>query len=311
MKPIRTIKFAARQTGLSVQLIRMWEKRYGAVKPARAPNNRRLYTEEDVERLRLLREATQAGHGISQIAQARLPQLRSLVQEAAGSPPRLARKGAPDAEALAACITQALAAIRDLDRQRLQGVLDRCATELGSPAALQKFISPLARQIGEWWRAGELNIAHEHFATNEITSFLEAFARPYAENLVAPHLVMATPSGQLHELGAIIVLAAARSHGWRTTYLGPALPVEELAGALGRLQPRAVGLSIVYPPDDAALQQDLRKLPTFLPPGCALLVGGESASAYADLLCEIKAIHVRELEDLFPVLDKLQRTPRL
>src|SRR6187401_11396 len=92
MKPIRTIKFAARQSGLSVPLIRMWEKRYGAVKPRRAANNRRLYTEEDVERLRLLREATQAGHSISQIAQARLPQLQSLVQEAAGSPPRPAAK---------------------------------------------------------------------------------------------------------------------------------------------------------------------------------------------------------------------------
>jgi MerR family transcriptional regulator, light-induced transcriptional regulator len=310
MKPILSIKVVARQTGLSEQLIRMWEKRYNVVQPARAANNRRLYTQEDVERLRLLREATQAGHSISQIAHASVAELQRLVADV-GQQSMAAEQARPvraAADAVAEFTQQAIAAIRSLDRRRFTHTLDRAAVELGSPAVLQKFISPLATQIGDLWRAGELNIAHEHFATETITDFLNAFARPFSEQTIAPHLVLATPTGQHHELGAIVVAAAARSHGWRTTYLGASLPVEELAGALSRLHPRAVGLSVVYPPDDAALQRDLRKLHQLLPEGCALLVGGDSASSYIELLDELKAIHVRSLQELYPVLDQLQRS---
>jgi DNA-binding transcriptional MerR regulator len=249
MKPILSIKVVARQTGLSEQLIRMWEKRYKVVHPERAPNNRRLYTEEDVERLRLLRAATQAGHSISQVAHASVAQLQRLVQDAAGhaQPPEQGNSSRPVADAIAEFTAQAIAAIGELNRSRFTSTLDRAAVELGSPAVLQKFISPLASHIGDLWRAGELNIAHEHFATETITDFLNAFARPFAEDSAAPHLVLATPTGQHHELGAIVVAAAARSHGWRSTYLGASLPVEELAGALTRLRPRAVGLSVGLP----------------------------------------------------------------
>ena len=308
MKPVRTINFVARQTGLSVQVIRVWEKRYGAVQPVRADNNRRLYTEEDVERLQLLREATQAGHAIGQIATSSLEELQRLVHEtpAIRAPGR--SNGAQNEEAINALTEQALACIGDLDKRAFLKLLDRAAVELGSPAVLQRFIAPLAERVGELWRDGTFTIANEHFATAHITDFLATFARPYAENMSAPHLVLATPPGQLHELGAVIVAAAARSHGWRTTYLGAALPVEEIVGALRNLQPRAVGLSIVYPPDDAALRRDLEKLRELLPADCALVIGGRSSSGYSDLLREIKAIEVSQLTDLYPVLDRLQRS---
>jgi DNA-binding transcriptional MerR regulator/methylmalonyl-CoA mutase cobalamin-binding subunit len=310
MKPVRTINVVARQTGLSVQVIRVWEKRYGAVTPVRADNNRRLYTEEDVERLRLLREATQAGHAISQIATASLEELQRLMSSVQASPVVTARARAEDnAELVRELTDAALASITVLDAKSFLKLLDRAAVELGSPAVFQRFIAPTAERVGELWRAGDLSIAHEHFATRHITDFLATFARAFAENVNAPHLVLATPPGQLHELGAIIVAAAARSHGWRTTYLGAALPVEEMVGALRNLQPRALGLSIVYPPDDAALRSDLAKLRELLPKECALLIGGRSSSGYTDLLRKIKAIEVATLEDLYPVLDTLQRTP--
>jgi len=307
MKPVRTIKFVARHTGLTIHTIRIWEKRYGAVQPVRASNNRRLYTEEDVERLRLLRDATVSGHAIGQIANAPLRELKRLVQDSGSTPPTArGSRGKEIDKAAEALLEAAAAAITALQAERFGKLLDRAAVELGSPGVLQKFIAPLAERVGDLWRAGEMTIAHEHFATNNITEFLAHFARPYAENVSAPHLVMATPTGQLHELGAIIVAAAARSHGWRTTYLGAALPVEEFAGALENLQPRAVGLSIVFPPDDTALRRDLRKLGKLIPGDCALLIGGRSAGAYADIAREIKATYLERLGDLFPVLESLQ-----
>ena len=311
MRPVRTIKLVARQTGLSVHTIRVWEKRYGAVRPVRATNNRRLYSDEDIERLKLLRQATMAGHSISQIAQSTAAELRRLLRDDLttrnsdrGTEPRKEHSVADD------LIAAALRATERLDLADLRDLFDRAAVELGQPAMLHKFVAPFAMEVGERWRKGDLNVAHEHFATSTLTVFLAGFARPYPPGSSAHHFVIATPTGQLHELGAIIVAAAAQSHGWRATYLGSSLPIEELVGAATQLKARAIGLSIVFPPDDALLTQDLLKLPKLLPPDCAVIVGGRSVRTYAETLEQINAFQVNSLEELYPVLDSLQQTKR-
>ncbi|MDQ6624254.1 MAG: MerR family transcriptional regulator, partial [Verrucomicrobiota bacterium] len=128
MKPLRTITFVARQTGLSIHAIRVWEKRYGAVRPVRAANNRRLYTEEDVERLRLLHEATLAGHAISQVANASIAELASLVRESSAAPAGLEKKRRrqidQDIESL---MRAALAEIVQFDARRFSKVLEQAA----------------------------------------------------------------------------------------------------------------------------------------------------------------------------------------
>ena len=308
MRPVRTITLVARQTGLSVHTIRVWERRYGAVRPVRARNKRRLYSEEEVERLRLLRQATMAGHSIGQIARSSVAELRRLLRDdltTRNSDPRAT--GRQERGIYDDLIAAALRATERLDSTDLRDLLDRAAVELGSPAMLHNFVAPFAEQVGERWRKGELNVAHEHFATSIIASFLSNFARPYPLGSSAHHLVLATPTGQLHELGAIIAAAAARSHGWRATYLGSSLPMEELIGAARRLKPRAIGLSIVFPPDDDLLRQDLLKLPKLLPPNCAVIAGGRSVDGYTDVLRKIKGIPVATLAELYPILDALQR----
>ncbi|MDQ6626185.1 MAG: MerR family transcriptional regulator [Verrucomicrobiota bacterium] len=310
MKPLRTIKLVARETGLSAHAIRVWERRYGAVRPERSGNNRRLYSEADIEKLRLLAQATAAGHSIGQIAQSTPAELRRLVREEVSVPSSSIGNTRREVHnSTGDLMVAALRAIERLDSADFRDLLDRAAVELGSPAMLQKFIAPLASEIGERWRKGDLNIAHEHFATGIITQFLTNFARPYPGGK-ALHLVIATPTGQLHELGAIVVAAAARSHGWRTTYLGSSLPMEEFIGAARRLEARAVALSIVFPPDDETLAADLLKLPKLLPKDCAVIVGGRSAGAYSKVLRSIKATEVDTLEGLFPILDSLQRTKK-
>src|SRR3954465_10061633 len=128
MKPIRTIKLVARETGLSVHAIRIWEKRHGAVKPVRTENNRRLYSEEDVARLRLLHEATLAGHTISQIARASLAELQQLVGEKSKGqvPGKGTRATATDATARD-LIAAAVTATEEFDSRGLLKLLDRGA----------------------------------------------------------------------------------------------------------------------------------------------------------------------------------------
>ncbi|MBA2744325.1 MAG: MerR family transcriptional regulator, partial [Chthoniobacterales bacterium] len=143
VQPFRTIKVVARETGLSVHAIRVWEKRYGAVRPVRAGNNRRLYTEQDVERLRLLHEATQAGHSIGQIATASAAELKKLVRQSAhGATPSARSRKQSSENATADLMTAAVRATERLDSADLRDVLDRAAVQLGSPAMLQNFVAP-------------------------------------------------------------------------------------------------------------------------------------------------------------------------
>ena len=91
-EPRHPMKIVVRRSGLTPHVIRVWERRYGAVIPLRTPTNRRLYSDADIERLRVLRHLTHAGHSISHIAQLPMEQLQSLVradtdEEPVGVPP--------------------------------------------------------------------------------------------------------------------------------------------------------------------------------------------------------------------------------
>jgi methylmalonyl-CoA mutase cobalamin-binding subunit len=116
--------------------------------------------------------------------------------------------------------------------------------------------------------------------------------------------VVATPSGQLHELGAVIVASAARNLGWRVIYLGPSLPSAEIAGAALQNRARAVALSIVYPRDDPSLARELDSLKRYLDPEVKILVGGRAAGGYESTLRQMGAQHADEIADVYRILEE-------
>lgn len=301
-----SIRVAAKRTGLSPHVIRIWERRYRAVEPARTGTNRRLYSQGEIERLDLLRQATAAGHTISHIAHLPAVELQALIRQAAApmSPaqPR-ATEGAAPADPL---LADALEAVRRLDTHRLEAALRAGSLQLGSQGLLLKVAAPLARAIGDLWQTGEITAAHEHFASAVIRVFLGALARPFPLSDGAPNLVVATPTGQLHELGAVLVATAAASHGWRVTYLGVSLPATEIAGVAIRNQAKAVALSLVYPADDPFLPGELENLRRLLPLEISILTGGRAAAAYGAVLEKIGTKPAGSLESLYATLDALR-----
>lgn len=301
--PIRAV---ARLTGLSEHVIRIWEQRYAAVEPARTATNRRLYGQEHIERLILLRQATQGGHGISQVAKLPTGDLRRLAAKAA--PLRDAAPVAkPAAQSAVSFVDECLAAIKALNTPALEEVLKRGARELGALGLLQRVIAPLAQSLGDAWRDGAITAAHEHFATAALRVFLGNAARPFGSLAQAPVLVVATPAGQIHELGALIVSAMAADLGWQVTYLGASLPAAEIAGAALQCQAKAVALSLVYPEDDPRLEGELTLLRESLPAETALLVGGRAVAAYRRLLVRLGAVPIDGLAHLGTVLDGLRK----
>ena len=300
------IKMVSRRTGLTAHVIRIWEKRYAAVEPERTGTNRRLYSDEQIERLSLLRDITQGGHSIGHVAKLPTEKLRELASEAAAANGHTTRS-LTGAATTPSFLDECIAAVKSLDSRALEDSLKRASTELGAQGLLQRVIAPLAQTIGELWRDGIITAAHEHFASAVIRIFLGHAAKPFSGTDNAPVLVVATPTGQIHELGALLVGAAAANLGWHVTYLGASLPAAEIAGAARQNRARAVALSLVYPEDDPRLEGELTRLRELLPPEVTLLAGGRAMPAYHDALGKIGATQIKDLSDLSSTLDDLRK----
>ena len=286
-------------------MIRAWERRYGAVEPHRAETNRRLYSEKDVDRLTLLRRLTQQGHTISQIATLSHDRLRKMAKET-GAEPVTVKTTSKSPEAL---VHECLGAVKVMDAITLEKTLDRAAIELGNQGVLQQVIAPLAHALGELWQEGGLTAAHEHFATAAVRLFLAQASRPFA-SARQPTIIVSTPSGQLHELGALLAGAAAANMGWHVIYLGAGLPAAEIAGAAALNDARAVALSIVYPEDDPSMEKELKRLRQLLAQEVQIVIGGRAAPAYVNAIRGIDATLVKDIPSFTSALNAMRGTGR-
>jgi DNA-binding transcriptional MerR regulator/methylmalonyl-CoA mutase cobalamin-binding subunit len=299
-KPQYTMRAVVRQTGLTPDVIRVWEKRYNAVSPQRTAAGQRVYAEDDVERLQLLRSATLAGHGIGRIANLPVERLRELLEQGEA----VLSESASEAERAFFAqpyLDKCLTAVERLDAEELENTLSRAMVHLGQPSIMDCVLEPLMNRIDELWESGALRIAHEHLASAIIHVFLSSLARHATIEPEAPALIVTTPARQLHEIGALMVAATAAHEGWKVTYLGPNLPAEEIALAAEVNNATAVAVSIVYPGDDAALPDELLKLGELLkllPAPAVLLVGGRAAASYTVTLDVIGAIRIADMQSL-------------
>jgi methylmalonyl-CoA mutase cobalamin-binding domain/chain len=315
------IGVVARRTGLKQDLIRAWERRYGAVTPGRTETRRRFYSDADIERLLLLRRVVSTGRGISQVAGLSTEELEALVEaEAAAAPKQMATPAIPAAipASLAGVAGDDLAegflgrcvgAAQRLDVRELEMQIERASVVFSRTSLIEKVLVPLMQRIGDLWHQGILRPLHEHMASAVVRSFLGAMYGSHQSEPSSPHLVVTTPSRQHHELGALVVAAAAADEGWQVTYLGPELPPEEIAAAALQKGARAVALSLTYPPDDPMLADDLRRLRRLLGSPTILLVGGRVVPSYAGVLAEIGAIRVDSLAELRQHLQTLRSLP--
>ena len=322
--PRHPIGVVARRTGLKQDLIRAWERRYGAVEPGRSETRRRFYSDDDIERLLLLRRVVSGGRAISQVAALGNEELQALIETEPASPysPRTARGSAPGAagdetgaqpsggldEVAEGFLNRSLAAAQRLDVTEMELELERASVLFSRTHLIERVLAPLMTRIGQLWHQGTLRPIHEHMASTVVRSFLGGMKGAYHPEVSAPHLVVTTPPRQRHELGALLAAATAAGEGWQVTYLGPDLPPEEIAAAARQTGARAVALSITYPPDDPLLGDDLRRLRRLLDPETALVVGGLSWPAYSPVLEEIGAFLVDDLGALRRGINKL-RTP--
>lgn len=315
------IQLASKLSGLSQHVIRIWERRYSALSPSRTCTNRRMYCDESVKRLKLLKVLTENGHRIGGVARLSTEELEQLAQ---GTVP--VARPAPDIPADPAppmpvdelvpqtpmaepeqFIDAAIAASKRYDCEGLRRVLLQARLQLGQRGMLHQVICPLIVKVGSNWQHGVMRPSHEHIATAVIRELLLTPVPGCQTPVHAPELVVATPAGELHELGALIVAASARDMGWYVTYLGPNLPVEEIAACAIARQATAVALSVVYPEGCAVIAEKLRVMRRLLPPSMRFIVGGRASDSYRALLPDADIQWVKCLHGLDEALCKNQR----
>jgi len=198
----------------------------------------------------------------------------------------------------------AFRAAQCLDAAELKAVLERAAVSIGVPAFLDQVAAPSIREIGHGWQEGTVSVGQEHLATAVFRRVLGWIIETFEVNQPAARLLVATPAGQHHELGALLAAAAASVEGWDVVYLGADLPAGEILTAARQAGTAAVALSIVRPTTDPALIQDLRTIRQGLPDEVPLFVGG---AAVADQAEKFGATGARALDSLAEFRAELKR----
>lgn len=276
------IQVVVRRTGLTADVLRAWERRYRAVEPVRSSSGRRLYSDDDIERLRLLKRATGAGRSIGQVATLGTDELADIVRDdevQEAEAPRVEAAG-QDQSSADRHVDGAMKAVADLDVVALEVVLERAAVSLSAAEFVEDVVGPLLQRIGDGWHAGELTVAHEHAASAVIRRVVGALLSASHGAEGAPVIVVATPSGEQHEFGAMMVAVLAATVGWRVVYLGPDCPADSIAAAVEHQTPRLVALSVVSAGNVAGEIAALRSL---LPKDVTLVLGGSGFTAEMEI----------------------------
>ncbi len=167
--------------------------------------------------------------------------------------------------------------------------------ELSQPHLMEQLIAPLMHWIGESWRLGSIRIGQEHMATAVIKRFLSELISSWKTIGRGPGIVITTPAGEMHEVGALVAAVAAKAEGWRPIYLGPNMPDEEIAHTAIAVDAKAIALSVVYSGDVEGILEELRALQRFLPGHIRVLLGGRMAGTLLDQVPELNGDVVSDM----------------
>ena len=290
---LHPIQVVTRRTGISADVLRVWEKRYAVVTPVRSTSGRRLYSDDDIERLRLLVQATHTGRTIGQVAGLPAAALVALLED--GSRPQRPRQSGTDGatsappSAAADFLDACTVAIGEFDGVALDLLLRRAIVALSADDFLDAVVVPLVEYLESHVLDGSLRRSHGHLAHAVLRRVLDHVVATATAPLASRDLVVGLLGGHARELDALIIAATAASDGWRVTYVGPGVPVEDIAETLDHVDARVLALSVSAAPGDRLIPRELRRLRTLLPPRVEFLVVGTSADVQRAALAETSA----------------------
>ncbi|MCB1973006.1 MAG: MerR family transcriptional regulator [Burkholderiaceae bacterium] len=272
--PCYSIAAVERDTGLSKDTLRVWERRYGFPQPVRDAAGDRSYPAEQVERLRTICRLMDAGHRPGRIVALAPDALQALLPLAPPPAPMDAVRMAGDGTAL----EPYLALVGRHDVQGLRGQLGQALLRMGLEAFVVRLVAPLTTAVGEAWMQGRFQVFEEHLYTECLTGVLrQAIAGvPPPAGGAAPRVLLTTFVQEAHGLGLLMAEALLALEGCQCLSLGPQTPVAEIARAAQAAQADIVALSFSASMAGPLAQAGLRELRGLLPAGVALWAGGQA-----------------------------------
>ncbi len=274
--PIRAV---SRLTGIGIDTLRAWERRHGAVTPTRDDRGR-LYTDADIARLRLLRDAVEHGHTIGRLAGLTDAELRHLADTAGVSTVSEVaptRRTPVDTTALTA-------ALQKYDATAIDQQISRLASVLPPLELLRDVLMPVLARVGDDWHRGPARIAHEHLMSATIRNILGSFLRLYARPEASARLLFATLAGERHEIGTLGAAMLAASSGLGVAYLGPDLPAREIVESVTPAGAQVLVLGLTATSAGKASERELRTIVRDLPKEVELWAGGRGAARHASII---------------------------
>jgi len=258
----------AERTGIAPDTLRAWERRYGEPEPVRLESGHRRYTEKHVRRLRRVAEAIALGHRPSKLLRMSDRAIDALLAEAAAQDkPR--------------SFNRLLDYVAEYRRAPLRRELRRYAKDMTPEEFIIEILGPLTDQVGRAWADGRLEVRHEHFYSETVEDLLRSLRLAFEANIEqhsrTPPILLATLSGERHDLGLQMAAFLVASCGSRCRILGTETPADEIVHAVAETGARALGISVSLASGGPAMDRQLRELRAMIPDEVTMFVGGAGA----------------------------------
>ena len=256
-----------RDTGLSKDVLRMWERRYGFPLPNRDTNGERNYPADQVERLRLIKRLMDQGHRPGKLIAAPAEELRDLAPRR--SPPRVQASAAEAGD-----LDELLALIRRQDVAGYQQAMQQRLARKGLQRFVQDTVAPLTRRVGEAWEDGSFEVFEEHLFTELTKRLLRLAISALAGGNRGPRILMTSAPEEPHVLGLLMAEALFALEGADCVPLGTQMPLLEIGRAAIAHKADIVALSFSTAFPQRQIPGLLQQLRMVLPLEMALWVGG-------------------------------------
>jgi MerR family transcriptional regulator, light-induced transcriptional regulator len=290
----------ANLTGLSKDVIRIWERRFGLLKPARGANRYRNYSDEDVALLRFLKEQLDAGGSIGELSKLGREE---LLGQARASAPQVSFVD----NIFSGLLRELLSTLDPFNRVTFEKRLNGAVAVVPFEEALHGILLPLQEQVGQLWHDGHLNVALEHYVTKQIQQkiFSAMNQLPVAE--FGAKVVVACPPDEEHDIAALAVAYRCRVRGCRVYYLGANVPIASLTNLCSKVDPDLTIISFPLALSDDKATELVQSLANEVSPASNLAVGGHGALAMRDLFVKYNITVLEDFAELDHRLDRLMR----
>lgn len=260
-----------RDTGISRDTLRIWERRYGYPRPLRNAKGERIYPESQLRHLQKLRRFLDQGIRPGKLLRLTEAEFMALEEKSAGEQTLRLSSSAPRSPLVDACLT----AVQQLDEQALLDALELAHQRYGMADFIRQLAAPCVTAIGDAWASGDIEVYQEHFFTQVMTQFLNIEIANMRNGPSRPLVLLGSLPSELHTLGLSMTAAMLACHGLSSIQLGAAMPMDQLSKAAQEFNVDIVGLSFSSAYPHSNIHNDIRELRDSVPADIEVWVGGE------------------------------------